>query len=64
MARLSRAERKRINARASAGVATESGVLPASPLLDEPADARADGLAHLSEHVATDLRRAQSGGAD
>jgi hypothetical protein len=41
MARLSRAERKRINARASAGVVTESGVLPASPLLDEPAVADA-----------------------
>jgi len=38
MARLSRAERKRMNARAGAGVAAESGVLPSASVSSVVAD--------------------------
>lgn len=50
MARLSRAERKRMNARTGAGASVDSGVLPLSPVADE--------------HIAPDAQPQVSVGAD
>ena len=46
MARLSRAERKRMNARAGAGVAAEYGVLPSASVSSVVADSAATDVAH------------------
>ena len=46
MARLSRAERKRLNARSGASVAAESGVLSSSPVASVAADSVATDVAH------------------
>jgi len=46
MARLSRAERKRMNARSGAGVAAESGVLSSSSVASVAADSATTDVAH------------------